>query len=140
MTEGDIYETVRAYAGQQKIAYVHLRNVRGKVPTYKETFIDEGDVNILKVLQILKGAGFRGVIIPDHAPQMTCSAPWHAGMAFALGYILRGPSNPGRCWWWAGWKVVSHENPPRRRGYVFAQDPPGRRSYIQAALQMLGDD
>jgi mannonate dehydratase len=87
MTEGDIYETVETYARQNKIAYVHLRNVRGKVPHYKETFIDEGDVNILRVLRILKETGFQGVIIPDHAPQMTCSAPWHAGMAFALGYI-----------------------------------------------------
>src|SRR5262249_44730812 len=87
MTEGDIYETVQTYAGQKKIAYVHLRNVRGKVPHYKETFIDEGDVDILRVLRILKQNNFHGVIIPDHATQMTCSAPWHAGMAYALGYI-----------------------------------------------------
>jgi mannonate dehydratase len=87
MTEGDIYETVETYARQNKIAYVHLRNVRGKVPNYQETFIDEGDVDILRVLRILKQTGFQGVIIPDHAPQMTCSAPWHAGMAYALGYI-----------------------------------------------------
>ncbi len=26
-------------------------------------------------------------IIPDHAPQMSCDAPWHAGMAFAMGYM-----------------------------------------------------
>jgi mannonate dehydratase len=30
------------------------------------------------------------VIIPDHAPQMSCAAPWHAGMAFALGYLRAG--------------------------------------------------
>ena len=28
---------------------------------------------------------YNGVLIPDHAPQMACAAPWHAGMAFALG-------------------------------------------------------
>jgi len=27
------------------------------------------------------------VLIPDHTPQMTCGAPWHAGMAYALGYM-----------------------------------------------------
>jgi len=27
------------------------------------------------------------VIIPDHTPQMTCEAPWHAGMAYALGFM-----------------------------------------------------
>jgi mannonate dehydratase len=87
MTEGDIYETVDTYSRQGKVAYIHLRNVRGKVPCYRETFIDEGDVDILRVLRILKQNGFQGMIIPDHAPQMTCAAPWHAGMAYALGYL-----------------------------------------------------
>jgi len=87
MTEGDIYETVDAYSLQGRIGYVHLRNVRGKVPTYKETFIDDGDVDMLRVIGILKKNGFDGVLIPDHAPQMSCAAPWHAGMAFAMGYM-----------------------------------------------------
>ena len=87
MTEGDVYEAVDTYSRQGKIAYVHLRNVRGKVPFYKETFIDDGDVDVRRVIQILKQNRFDGVIIPDHAPQMSCSAPWHAGMAYALGYL-----------------------------------------------------
>ena len=87
MSEGDIYETVDTYSRQNCLAYVHLRNVRGRVPRYRETFIDEGDVDVLRVLRILKRNGFDGVVIPDHAPQMTCAAPWHAGMAFALGYL-----------------------------------------------------
>jgi mannonate dehydratase len=87
MTEGDVYEAVDTYSRQDKLAYVHLRNVRGKVPFYKETFIDEGDVDVLRVLRILKRNHFDGVIIPDHAPQMSCAAPWHAGMAYALGYL-----------------------------------------------------
>ncbi|MGH7969531.1 MAG: mannonate dehydratase, partial [Limisphaerales bacterium] len=70
-----------------KLAYVHCRNVTGKVPFYRETFIDDGDIDILRVLRILDRNGFTGVIIPDHTPQMNCSAPWHAGMAFALGYL-----------------------------------------------------
>ena len=69
---------------------MHLRNVHGKVPSYRETFIDDGDVDILRVLRILKQNGFKGVIIPDHAPQMACAAPWHAGMAYALGYLRAG--------------------------------------------------
>ena len=87
MTEGDIYETVDAYSSQDKIGYIHFRNVRGKVPTYKETFIDEGDVDMIRVLKILKKNQYSGVLIPDHTPQMTCDAPWHAGMAYALGYL-----------------------------------------------------
>jgi mannonate dehydratase len=87
MSEGDIYDTVEQYSSQGKVAYVHLRNVRGKVPHYWETFIDEGDVTMLRVLRILQRTGFDGVVIPDHTPQMDCAAPWHAGMAYALGYI-----------------------------------------------------
>jgi mannonate dehydratase len=87
MTGGDIYDAIDAYSRQRKIAYVHLRNVRGKVPFYRETFIDEGDVDMLRIVSILHRNGFDGVIIPDHAPQMTCSAPWHAGMAHTLGFM-----------------------------------------------------
>lgn len=87
MTEGDIYQTVDHYSKQGKIAYVHCRNVRGKVPNYREVFIDEGDVDMVEVLRILHRNGFDGVVIPDHTPQMTCDAPWHAGMAYALGWL-----------------------------------------------------
>jgi mannonate dehydratase len=87
MIEGDVYEAVDSYAAQARIAYVHLRNVRGKAPFYRETFLDEGDVDVRRVLRILKQRHFGGVIIPDHAPQMSYTAPWHAGMAYALGYL-----------------------------------------------------
>ena len=85
------------YAGQGKIAYVHFRNVRGKVPHYREVFVDEGDIDMIRVIRILRKHHFDGVLIPDHTPSLTCAAPWHAGMAYALGYmkaalqILGGP-------------------------------------------------
>ena len=88
MTEGDIYDAVDRYSRQGKIAYLHLRNVVGKVPSYRETFIDEGDVDMIRILSILAKNKFEGVVIPDHTPQMTCPAPWHAGMAHTIGFIL----------------------------------------------------
>ena len=88
MTEGNIYDAVDEYCKQGKIAYIHLRNVAGKVPHYRETFIDEGDVDMLRILAILHRNRFDGVVIPDHTPQMTCSAPWHAGMAHTIGFML----------------------------------------------------
>jgi mannonate dehydratase len=88
MTDGDVHEAVDRYSRQGKIAYLHLRNVIGKVPHYRETFIDEGNVDMIRILSILKRNQFDGVIIPDHTPQMSCAAPWHAGMAHTLGFIL----------------------------------------------------
>ena len=87
MTEGDVYDAVDRYSKQGKIAYIHLRNVAGKVPYYRETFIDDGDVDMIRILSILKQNNFDGVILPDHTPQMTCSAPWHAGMAHTIGFV-----------------------------------------------------
>jgi mannonate dehydratase len=87
MVEGDLYEAVEYFAENHKIGYLHCRNIRNKVPYYKETFVDEGEIDIARILRILKKHDFQGVIIPDHAPQMSCEAPWHAGMAYAMGYL-----------------------------------------------------
>ena len=87
MTEGDVYEATDIYSKQDKISYVHFRNIIGKVPNYKEVFVDEGDIDMLKILKILKKNNFQGVLIPDHTPQMTCDAPWYAGMAYTMGYM-----------------------------------------------------
>jgi mannonate dehydratase len=87
MNGGSVYQAVDDYSRQGKIAYVHFRNVRGKVPYYRETFVDEGDIDMVRVLRILKKNGFDGVLIPDHAPAMSCAAPWHAGMAYACGWM-----------------------------------------------------
>lgn len=82
-----VYQAIASFAAQGKIAYVHFRNVRGQVPDYDETFVDEGDVNMLRALVLYADNGFDGVVMPDHAPAMECAAPWHAGMAHALGWM-----------------------------------------------------
>jgi len=87
MAGGDVYEAIDRYTRQGAIVYVHLRNVIGKVPRYHEVFIDEGDVDMVRALGIYRRNGYDGVITPDHTPQMSCDASWHAGMAYALGYI-----------------------------------------------------
>lgn len=87
MTEGNVYEATDSYSKQEKIAYIHFRNIVGKVPFYKEVFVDEGDIDMVRVLRILKKNHFEGVLIPDHTPQMTCDGAWYAGMAYAMGYM-----------------------------------------------------
>jgi mannonate dehydratase len=87
MQGSDIYKSLDKYSDLSKISYIHFRNVKGKVPKYKEVFVDEGDINMFKALSILKKNNFNGVLIPDHTPELLCDAPWHAGMAYALGYM-----------------------------------------------------
>jgi mannonate dehydratase len=54
MKAGDVYEATDTYSKQGKLAYVHFRNVTGKVPAYKETFVDDGDIDMIRILRILK--------------------------------------------------------------------------------------
>lgn len=87
MPGGDIYEHVRRFARSGRIGYIHFRNVKGKFPRYIEAFVDEGDIDMAEIVRILRDENYAGVLIPDHTPDMRCAAPWHAGMAFALGYM-----------------------------------------------------
>ena len=87
MPGSDIYEMIDQQSRDGRVTYVHLRNVQGKAPFYQETFVDDGVIDVRRLLEVLNRNKFQGVIIPDHAPQMSCEAPWHSGMAFAMGYL-----------------------------------------------------
>jgi mannonate dehydratase len=87
MQGSDVYAMLDKYTKQNRIGYIHFRNVVGKVPHYREAFVDEGDIDMLKALRILKNNNYDGVLIPDHTPEMSTKAGWHAGMAFAMGYM-----------------------------------------------------
>jgi mannonate dehydratase len=87
MPGSDVYALTRSYARQNKIAYVHFRNVRGKVPHYYESFVDDGDLDMVEIVRILRDENYNGVLVPDHTPETSCAAPWHAGNAYALGYM-----------------------------------------------------
>lgn len=96
MRDADVYAAIDRYSRSGQIAYVHLRNVRGTVPHYDEAFVDDGDTDMLRVLRILHENGFDGVIIPDHTPLLECPAPWHAGLAYTLGWMRAAMTAVGR--------------------------------------------
>ncbi len=50
-------------------------------------FIGEGEVDLRRIICIFCRKKFEGVLIPGHSSRMTCSAPWHAGIAQALGFM-----------------------------------------------------
>jgi mannonate dehydratase len=87
MEGSDVYSMLDKYSKENRIGYIHFRNVVGKVPQYREAFVDEGDIDMIKALKILKANRYDGVLIPDHTPEMSTKAAWHTGMAYALGYM-----------------------------------------------------
>lgn len=83
-----VYDVIRHFGRQGKIFYVHFRNVAGQSPSFRETFIDSGDIDMFKAMQVYKEVGFEGVMIPDHLPHMIDDTPWgHRSNAYAIGYM-----------------------------------------------------
>lgn len=87
MPGSNVLQALDKHSAEGNIGYIHFRNVKGKVPDYREVFVDEGDLDMSAAIKILKKNNYNGVIIPDHSPAMSCDAPWHASMAYAMGYM-----------------------------------------------------
>lgn len=96
MPDADVYDLTDRLSAQGKIGYIHFRNVKGKVPFYHEVFVDEGETDMIRILRILHKNRYDGVLIPDHTPVMRCPGGWHAGIAFAMGYMKAAMTLIGR--------------------------------------------
>ena len=83
----DVYDAIRRIGSQDKIVYVHFRNVKGSMRYFEEVFIDEGDVDMLKAMQTYKEVGFQGPFMMDHTPSIPGDANGWAGHALAAGYM-----------------------------------------------------
>jgi mannonate dehydratase len=82
-----IFDVIRYFGARKKIFNVHFRNIRGRFLDFRETFIDDGDVDMLKALRVYKEVGFDGMMMPDHVPSMTGDAGGAQAFAYTFGYI-----------------------------------------------------
>ena len=83
----DVYEAIRRMGRQDKICYVHFRNVRGTPKDFREVFLDEGDVDMFKAMETYKEIGFEGPFMMDHTPGIPEDREARQGHAYATGYI-----------------------------------------------------
>jgi len=101
-----VFDAIRHYGSQGKLVYVHFQAVRGRVPQFHETFVDEADYDAWAIIRSLHEANFKGVMIPGHVPEVEGDAAWrtqesventpyyhpmggYRGRAYTVGY-LRG--------------------------------------------------
>jgi len=82
-----IFDVIRWFGSRKKIFNVHFRNIRGRFLDFQETFIDDGDVDMLKAMRVYKEVGYDGMMMPDHVPRIEGDAGEAQGFAFAFGYI-----------------------------------------------------
>ena len=77
---------------KEHIHFVHLRNTTGDAGSFRETWHDNGDLDLPSIVRALKEIGYDGTIRPDHVPSMlgdSNEAPGYEmqGRLYAAGYI-----------------------------------------------------
>lgn len=100
-----VLSEINHYGRKDRLFLVHFRNVRGSLPTagaFEEALLDDGDLNMFKILLELRKVGYQGCINPDHVPIMEGDKPvlegkwansniaWSygsIGFAYSIGYI-----------------------------------------------------
>jgi mannonate dehydratase len=92
LMDPDLPRTIRRFGRQNKIFFVHLRDVVGTVEDYHETWHDDGPTDLLECLRTYDEVGFTGVLRPDHVPSVEGEDNLHPGYQlygrlFAVGYI-----------------------------------------------------
>ena len=87
----EIFDVVRYFGSRRKIFNVHFRNIKGGFLNFREAYPDEGDMNMLQVMRVLKEVGYDRIIMPDHVPSIPGDPGNYMGgkvaFAFALGYV-----------------------------------------------------
>ena len=82
-----VYAAIAEMASADKIAWVHFRNVRGQLPRFAEVFIDEGEVDMRRAMEVYRDNGFTGPYMVDHTPAIGEGFGALHGKAYAIGYI-----------------------------------------------------
>lgn len=88
----DVVRLAAEWCAEKKIFFVHLRDVDGTRERFRETFHDNGPVDLAQMLRIYYENGFAGPMRPDHAPTLDGESndkPGYAmgGKLFAVGYM-----------------------------------------------------
>jgi mannonate dehydratase len=77
---------------KDKIFFVHFRNVTGNKYKFRETFHDNGEIDMAKILRLYKSLGINVPIRVDHVPLMAGEGQGTAGYTalgrlYAIGYL-----------------------------------------------------
>jgi len=83
----EIFDVIRHFGRRGKIFNVHFRNIQGRFLDFRETFIDDGDVDMLAALRVYQEVGYDGMLMPDHVPQVAGDAGGAQAFAYTFGYI-----------------------------------------------------
>jgi mannonate dehydratase len=88
----DLPGVIKQFGNQNKIFFIHFRDVHGTPEKFEETWHDAGQTDMLACMKAYKDIGFDGVLRPDHVPTVEGDSNENAGYSsfgrlYAIGYI-----------------------------------------------------
>ena len=84
---GDVTGGLEHFLDLGKVLVVHFRNVSSPLPVFTETFLDNGYMDMYRIMSILVRKGYSGTVTPDHMPRFTKKAGRASALAYAVGYM-----------------------------------------------------
>ena len=84
---GDILEGIRWCSELGRICIVHFRNVDAPLPNFVEAFLDDGYMDMYKIMKILVETEYQGTVTLDHTPTIVPSFGPGTGTGYAIGYM-----------------------------------------------------
>lgn len=82
-----IFPIIKWLGERKQIFNIHMRNIKGGWSHFQEVYPDNGEVDFVRVMRILRDVGYSGMVMPDHIPQHSDPASVLQGYAFVFGYI-----------------------------------------------------
>lgn len=83
----EVLPIVEYLAERGKLHDIHMRNIRGGLHDFSEVFPDEGEMDFLEIIRILRDYQYPGALCPDHMPNHPDDPDKLQGFAFGFGYI-----------------------------------------------------
>ena len=83
----EVDDVIRWFGERDKIFNVHFRNIAGHKLSFRETFPEEGSMDMVRSLKLYKELGYKYMVMPDHVPKISGRDPSGVAFAFVYGYI-----------------------------------------------------
>ena len=81
----NVFGMIEDFGARGKIFDVHFRNVSAPMPSFIETFPDDGYMDMYQVMKALRKVKFAGAAVPDHIPLLKGDDKFRrAGVAYCI--------------------------------------------------------
>ena len=80
-------EITRWFGARGKLMNIHFLNIVGKRYSFRESFLDDGDIDMAAVIDVLRETNYAYMVMPDHAPTLSGDNQQQVAFAHCYGYI-----------------------------------------------------